>query len=96
MINTPNSLPRRHLLVSSASALAVAGLATWTRGAAAQTAAVAVKPLPAYVSGKDSARLLATTLRRCACALTALPETLKMENMDMVFLRGLVCRRYCP
>ena len=58
MINTPNSLPRRHLLVSSASALAVAGLATWTRGAAAQTAAVAVKPLPAYVSWKDSASVI--------------------------------------
>jgi hypothetical protein len=28
--------------------------------------------------------LLATTLRRWDCALTALPETPKMENIDMI------------
>jgi hypothetical protein len=32
--------------------------------------------------------LLATTLRRCDCALTALPDTPKMENMDIVCLLG--------
>ena len=56
---TPASLPRRHLLASSVSALAVAGLATWSRGAAAQTApAAAVKPLPPYVAWKDPASVI--------------------------------------
>ena len=58
MIDAPASLPRRHLLASSASALAVAGLATWTRGAMAQTATIAAKPLPAYVSWKDPASVI--------------------------------------
>ncbi|MGH8830469.1 MAG: sulfite oxidase [Polaromonas sp.] len=58
MIDAPTSLPRRYLLASSASALAAAGLATWTRGAMAQTAAVAAKPLPAYVSWKDPASVI--------------------------------------
>ena len=58
MTSTPTSLPRRHLLASSASALAAVGLASWTRGAGAQTAAVAAKPLPAYVSWKDPASVI--------------------------------------
>lgn len=46
---TPLALNRRHLLAGSASALAVIGLSTWSKGAAAQA-----KPLPAYVSWKDA------------------------------------------
>ncbi|MNE78282.1 hypothetical protein D3C80_1746710 [compost metagenome] len=46
------------------------------------------RALKAWPSGPATAstlaRLLATTLRRCDWALMALPETLKMENMDMV------------
>ncbi len=61
MIHAPTSLPRRHLLASSASALAAVGLATWTRGAMAQTATVAARPLPAYVSWKDPASLIVHT-----------------------------------
>ncbi len=58
-----NSLPpsplRRHLLAGSASALAAAGLASFTRGAVAQTAAVAApKPLPAYAGWKDPNALI--------------------------------------
>lgn len=56
MNETLASLPRRHLLAGSASALAAAGLATFARGAMAQTAAP--KPLPAYVSWKDPASLI--------------------------------------
>jgi sulfite oxidase len=66
MIDTPTSLPRRHLLASSAGALAAVGLATWTRGTMAQTAPVAAaKPLPAFVSWKDPASVIvhsATTI----------------------------------
>ncbi len=50
-----NSSRRRHLLVGSASALAAINLATWTRGAFAQGAAV--KPLPAYLGWKDGGSL---------------------------------------
>ena len=57
-MNTPTSLPRRHLLASSASALAAVGMATWTRGAMAQTPAAAAKPLPASVSWKDPASVI--------------------------------------
>lgn len=56
MINANTSLPRRHLLTSSASALAAIGLASWTRGAIAQTEAA--KPLPAYVGWKDPASVI--------------------------------------
>ena len=58
MNDLPESLPRRHLLAGSTAALAAVGLATWTRGAAAQTTAAAPKPLPAYVSWKDPATLI--------------------------------------
>ena len=59
MIDTPASLPRRHLLASSAGALAAVGLATWTRGAMAQTAPVAAaKPLPAFANWKDPASVI--------------------------------------
>ena len=58
MIDTPTSLPRRHLLTSSASALAAVGMASWTRGAMAQTPAAAAKPLPASVSWKDPASVI--------------------------------------
>ena len=56
MINANTSLPRRHLLTSSASALAAVGFASWTRGAIAQTEAA--KPLPAYVGFKDPASVI--------------------------------------
>lgn len=56
MQETPTSLPRRHLLVGSASALAGVGLATWTQGAVAQAATA--KPLPAFVSWKDASALI--------------------------------------
>ena len=46
------SLPRRRLLTGSASALAAAGLASWSQGALAQAAAV--KPLPAYLGWKNA------------------------------------------
>ena len=51
MIDRPSSLPRRHLLTRSATALAAAGLASWSHGAMAQTAAA--KPLPAGLGWKD-------------------------------------------
>ena len=47
------SISRRHMLAGSASALAAAGLATWTRPAAAQA-----KPVPAYAAWKDSSALI--------------------------------------
>ncbi len=53
MIGAPTSLPRRHLLAISTSALAAAGLASWTNGAMAQTAAVTAKPLPAAAGHAD-------------------------------------------
>ena len=54
MIDTPNSLPRRHLLTRSATALAAAGLASWSHGAMAQAATpAAAKPLPAGLAWKD-------------------------------------------
>ena len=52
MKQTPISLPRRHLLVGSASAMAITGLASFSRDAMAQTSAP--KPLPAYVNWKDA------------------------------------------
>ena len=54
MNDKPTSLPRRHLLAGSGTALAAAGLATFSRSAAAQAVAAA-KPLPAYVGWKDPA-----------------------------------------
>ncbi|MGR4869790.1 sulfite oxidase [Variovorax sp. LARHSF232] len=61
----PISLPRRHLLVGSGASLAAAGLASWSRGAAAAGEAVAPtgataasKPLPPYVSWKDSSSMI--------------------------------------
>ena len=51
MTDRPSSLPRRHLLTRSATALAAAGLASWSHGAMAQTAAA--KPLPAGLAWKD-------------------------------------------
>ena len=58
-MNHDMSLPRRHLLGASLGALAAAGLATFTRGAAAQTTSLAAaKPLPAYVNWKDPASLI--------------------------------------
>ena len=46
------SLPRRRLLTGSASALAAAGLASWSQGALAQAAAA--KPLPANLGWKNA------------------------------------------
>ena len=55
----PTSLPRRRLLAGSASALAAAGLASWSSGALAQQAAAAAKPLPPYLAGwKDADSLI--------------------------------------
>jgi len=48
------NLPRRHLLVGSAAAMAAAGLASWTGRAAAQAA----KPLPAYAAWKAEPTLI--------------------------------------
>ena len=54
----PTSLPRRHLLAGSASALAAAGLASFQSQALAQVAAPAAapaaKPLPGYASFKNA------------------------------------------
>ena len=55
-MNNITSLPRRQLLAGSASALAAAGLATFSRAAMAQ--APAARPLPATVSWKDPASLI--------------------------------------
>jgi len=58
-MNHDISLPRRHVLGASLGTLAAAGLATFTRGASAQTSAIAAsKPLPAYVNWKDSGSLI--------------------------------------
>lgn len=48
----PTSLPRRRLLTGSASALAAAGLASWSQGALAQAAAA--KPLPTNLTWKNA------------------------------------------
>ena len=48
----PTSLPRRRLLTGSATALAAAGLASWSSGALAQAAAA--KPLPANLGWKNA------------------------------------------
>ena len=50
MQQQPQSLPRRHMLAGSAVVLASIGLASFTRGAMAQSAP---KLLPAYVSWKE-------------------------------------------
>lgn len=87
MTETLTSLPRRHLLAGSASALAAAGLASFTRGASAagETPVAAVtsatpKPLPAYVSWKDSASVIvhsSTTIetRRAAFGTSVITPT---------------------
>jgi DMSO/TMAO reductase YedYZ molybdopterin-dependent catalytic subunit len=49
-------LPRRHVLIGSLAAMASAGLATWTRPAAAQA-----KPLPAYAAWKTEPTLIVHT-----------------------------------
>ena len=51
------SLHRRHLLAGSASALAAAGLGSWSDGALAQAA----KPLPDYAAWKDANALIVHT-----------------------------------
>jgi Sulfite oxidase and related enzymes len=51
MSHSSFSMPRRHLLAGTASALAAAGLASWTNGAAAQS--TAEKPLPGYAGWKN-------------------------------------------
>lgn len=57
MNKTLSSITRRHLLVGSAGALATFGLASWTRGASAQTALTA-NPLPPYVEWKNASRVI--------------------------------------
>jgi len=56
MSDSPSCLPRRHLLVGSAAAMAAAGLATWTGRAIAQA-----KPLPAYAAWKAEPTLIVHT-----------------------------------
>jgi sulfite oxidase len=56
MQQQPQSLPRRHMLAGSAVALASVGLASFARGAMAQT--VAPKPLPAYVGWKEPSNFI--------------------------------------
>ncbi|MEI8028843.1 MAG: sulfite oxidase [Comamonadaceae bacterium] len=56
MTMSPTNLPRRRLLTGSAAALASIGLASWSQGAHAQTAAA--KPLPAALGWKDPASLI--------------------------------------
>lgn len=58
MKHTITSLPRRQLLAGGAGALTAAGLATFSRGALAQSTPAAVKPLPAYVNWKDPASMI--------------------------------------
>ena len=53
MTERPSSIPRRHVLVGSAAALAAAGLASWTRPAWAQA-----KPLPAYAAFKNADNMI--------------------------------------
>ncbi len=57
MNKTLSSITRRHLLVGSAGALATFGLASWTRGASAQTA-LAANPLPPYVEWKNASSVI--------------------------------------
>ena len=52
----PTSLPRRRLLTGSATALAAAGLASWSQGALAQAAAA--KPMPANLGWKNADSLI--------------------------------------
>ncbi|MBC7939799.1 MAG: sulfite oxidase [Chitinophagaceae bacterium] len=67
--DTPPSRPRRHLLAGTAAVLASAGVAGWSRDAAAQAAAtapasssaIAPKPLPPYVNWKDANSLIVHT-----------------------------------
>lgn len=55
-MESPQSMPRRHVLAGSAAALGTLGLASWTSGAHAQVAAA--KPLPAYADWKDPKALI--------------------------------------
>jgi len=58
-MNQETSLPRRHLLGATLGSVAAAGLASFTRGASAQSAQLAAAPqLPAYVKWKDPASLI--------------------------------------
>jgi len=61
MNDTPNSMPRRHLLAGGATAVATAGLASFARSAVAagetSTSATA-RPLPAYVAWKDPSSMI--------------------------------------
>lgn len=56
MQSAPTSLPRRRLLTGSATALAAAGLASWSHGALAQAAAA--KPMPAALNWKNADSLI--------------------------------------
>lgn len=55
-MESPQSMPRRHMLAGSAAALGTLGLASWTSGAHAQVAAA--KPLPTYADWKDPKALI--------------------------------------
>jgi sulfite dehydrogenase len=58
-MNQETSLPRRNLLGATLGSVAAAGLASFTRGASAQSAQLATTPqLPAYVKWKDPSSLI--------------------------------------
>ena len=88
----PPSLPRRRLLTGSASALAAAGLASWSHGALAQATAAtapatAAKPLPAYLGWKDAGSVIvhsATTVETKRSAF----GTSVITPSDQLYLRN--------
>ena len=88
MNKTLNSLPRRQMLAGSASALAAAGLATFTRGAAAAgetpVASATPKPLPAC----------ATPVSSGMKAHTRSPKAIKAQQgvIDFADAEWLACR----
>lgn len=88
MNETPTSLPRRHLLAGSAGALAAVGLASWTRGALAQSAApVAAKPLPPYVSWKDPADVIVHSTTTIETKRSAFGTSVITPN-DQLYIRN--------
>lgn len=87
MTPMPTSLPRRRLLAGSASALAAAGLASFHRGAMAQTAVATTKPLPAYAGWKKADAVIvhsATTIetKRSAFGTSVITPT------DQLYVRN--------
>ncbi len=86
--STPSSLPRRRLLTGSASALAAAGLASWTSGALAQQAAAAAKPLPPYLEGwKDAGSMIVHSSNTLETRRSAFGTSVVTPN-SQVFVRN--------